>query len=98
MKIIPFNQGLGKSPQASERQQSNDHVSSDFGSYLDQARSKSLMDKISIENRLASQGSLEDVDLAGLLLNTLVSQISTTAPQYLEKLHNLDGILYYWQL
>ncbi|MDR1296260.1 MAG: hypothetical protein LBO05_02575 [Deltaproteobacteria bacterium] len=98
MKIFPFTPGLGKSPEAGETRPGRDVGTGDFGSYLDQAKSKSLMDKISIENRLASQGSLEDVGLAGSLLSTLVGQISSCQPGSLDKLHNLDGILYYWQL
>jgi hypothetical protein len=58
-----------------------------------------VVDKISTENKLACQGaSLEDVGLAGSLLNTLVSQISGSQADTLQKIHNLDGILYYYQL
>jgi hypothetical protein len=58
-----------------------------------------VVDKISSENRLASQGaSVEDVGLAGSLLNSLVSQISNSRPEALANVHNLEGILYYYQL
>ncbi|MDR2368979.1 MAG: hypothetical protein LBF58_12910 [Deltaproteobacteria bacterium] len=57
------------------------------------------VDKISTENRLASQGAtIEDVGLAGSLLNALVGQIKASQPGALENVHNLEGILYYYQL
>ncbi|MDR0354564.1 MAG: hypothetical protein LBJ64_02340 [Deltaproteobacteria bacterium] len=98
MKILNFNPPLVKTGDASTRQTEQKPSADDFGSYLDQARSKALMDKISIENRLASQGSVEDVGMAGSLLNALVGQIHACRPQLLDKVHNLEGILYYYQL
>jgi hypothetical protein len=58
-----------------------------------------VVDKITIENRLASQGAaVEDVGLAGSLLNTLVSQIKASQAESLQHVHNLEGILYYYRL
>ncbi|MDR3135687.1 MAG: hypothetical protein LBU69_06305 [Deltaproteobacteria bacterium] len=58
-----------------------------------------MANKISSENRLATQGaSVEDVGLAGSLLNALISQIRASGPEALQNVHNLEGILYYYQM
>ncbi|MDR0621191.1 MAG: hypothetical protein LBJ61_04880 [Deltaproteobacteria bacterium] len=58
-----------------------------------------VVDKITLENRLASQGAaVEDVGMAGALLNTLVGQITASRSETLQSVHNLEGILYYYQL
>ncbi|MDR1577500.1 MAG: hypothetical protein LBT86_04640 [Deltaproteobacteria bacterium] len=50
------------------------------------------------ENLKASQGvSPEDLGKAGQLVKALIGQIQTAEPQQLKKIHNLDGILYYYQ-
>ncbi|MDR2386144.1 MAG: hypothetical protein LBE80_00990 [Deltaproteobacteria bacterium] len=58
-----------------------------------------VVDKITRENQLASQGAaVEDVGLAGSILNTLLSQIKDCSSETLHNVHNLEGILYYYQL
>jgi hypothetical protein len=55
--------------------------------------------KIAGENRLACQlPSLDDVDAAGDLLNALKAQLTGTNPETLNRLHNLDGILCFFQI
>lgn len=51
------------------------------------------------ENLKASQKiSPEDLGAAGNLLKALLSQIQGADPKELKKIHNLDGVLYYYQV
>ncbi|MDR1109997.1 MAG: hypothetical protein LBP92_04695 [Deltaproteobacteria bacterium] len=96
MKIFPF-----QPPAATgDRQAQKGKDVQDFESTLAgiSRRPAGVVDKITVENRLACQGaSIEDVGLAGSLLNTLVGQIRGSQVRTLENVHNLDGILYYYQ-
>jgi hypothetical protein len=50
------------------------------------------------ENLKASQKvSSEDLGTAGDLLKSLLGQIREAAPKELRKIHDLDGILYYYR-
>jgi hypothetical protein len=58
-----------------------------------------VIDKITAENRLARQGAvLEDAAAAGGLLSSLLASVAAARPEDLRKVHDIDGILYYYQL
>jgi hypothetical protein len=102
MKILPFNPSPPKAAEA--RRKDGDGPAGSpgpsFGAELEKAgRGPSpVVDKITMANRLASQGAAaEDVDAAGTLLASLVGRIRSAGPEALQKVHNLDGILCYFQ-
>jgi hypothetical protein len=111
MKILPFKPHSNQSTETSRNQQArqtNSNSSSDFEAHLSDFIGKptnatdktySVMEKITSENILALQAvSPEDLNLAGSLLNTLLNQIQCAGPSSLQQVHNLDGILYYYQV
>ncbi|MDR2300972.1 MAG: hypothetical protein LBF38_02875 [Deltaproteobacteria bacterium] len=105
MKIINFNPPVTKVENQTDKPP-RPSDSFDFESILNKIPSKTpgqntpnVVDKITRENQLACQGAaVEDVGLAGSLLNTLVSQIKASQSETLLNVHNLEGILYYYQL
>jgi hypothetical protein len=58
-----------------------------------------VVDKISTENRLASQGAaLDDVGAASSILGSLLGSVRSATPEALMRVHDLDGILYFYQV
>ncbi|MDR2444090.1 MAG: hypothetical protein LBE31_11285 [Deltaproteobacteria bacterium] len=98
MKILPFKPHVPSSPDGRSKNQTLSVK--DFQANLDAlAKDSKVLEKITMENHLASQGSMvEDVNLAGDILNSVIGQIRNSPPGALQKVHNLDGILYYFQL
>jgi hypothetical protein len=102
MKILPFNPSP---PKAAEGRRKDGEGPAgppgpSFGAELEKAgRGPSpVVEKITLANRLASQGAaVEDVDEAGALLASLVGRIRSAGPEALQKVHNLDGLLYCFQ-
>ncbi|MDR0548641.1 MAG: hypothetical protein LBI10_04415 [Deltaproteobacteria bacterium] len=96
MKIINF-----KPKQPINRPQGfKNPLKSGFGeTYPSLANSAQGLAAVVAENLKASQGaSLEDLGAAGTLVKALIGQIRSTDPQKLQKLHDLDGVLYYYQV
>jgi hypothetical protein len=99
MKIIPFNYQTTSS--VSNRRPTRPTEGADFQANLEavSGRGPEILDKITNENHLACQGAaIEDVNSAGSLLSSLLGQIRTANPGSLQNVHNLDGILYYFQI
>jgi hypothetical protein len=103
MKILPFKPYIQQAPDSSKdlpthrtKAEDNSFENQLLKSFSEPSKS---VEKITAENRLASQDiSPEDLGQAGSLLNTLLSQIHCSAPASLKQVHNLDGILYYFQV
>jgi hypothetical protein len=97
MKIIPFEQKLAiNTPKGRVLSQPGD-----FAAELKKAEtpSQSGLRAIFSENLKASQKvSPEDLGAAGELVNALIGQIQKAAPLELRKVHDLDGVLYYYQV
>jgi hypothetical protein len=99
MKILPFEPHQIKSP-AREGGRPNSHQTLSFESELKNSQSAPTgLDAVISENLKAAGGaSQEDLGQAGCLLQTLLAQIKSVEPQELRKVHNLDGILYYYRV
>ncbi|MDR1395177.1 MAG: hypothetical protein LBK52_03265 [Deltaproteobacteria bacterium] len=63
-----------------------------------QPASPSLRAVFSENLKASQQVSPEDLGAAGQLLNSLLDQIRSAKPADLQKVHNLEGILYYSQI
>jgi hypothetical protein len=103
MKIFSFTPQIQQSPGSIKEQASRRSGSNNVNDFETQflrkfSQPSQVVDKITKENVLASQTvSLEDLDQAGSLLSTLLDQINCSGPAALQEVHNLDGILYYFQ-
>ena len=110
MKILPFNPQAANTPQARNTPRTpaaprpGAPEARDVSSFEAELRqsgrlSPTVVDKIGSENRLASHGAIPaDVDAAGSLLSSLLADIRSAGPEALKKVHDIDGILYYYQL
>jgi hypothetical protein len=102
MKILPFHppepsKGSEK-PNVPGKADKAPKGSGSFASAL-QSYGIRAQDRVISQNKLASQGaSPEDVGAAGTLLSQLLGQVKAASPQALEKVHDLGGILCYYQL
>jgi hypothetical protein len=98
MKIIPFDPQPAIKPAKTSRSTGTQTL--DFERELAKsAPPNSSVRAVTAENFKASLGvSQEDLGTAGQLLHSLIGQIKTLDPQELQKVHKLDGILYYYQL
>jgi hypothetical protein len=103
MKIIPFKPQAP--PAAASRPEKPSRDAGQVSAFEAELRAAGRMtapnvvDKISLENRLASQGAApDDVDAAGSLLSALLSSVKAASPETLQKVHDIDGILYYFQI
>jgi hypothetical protein len=62
------------------------------------ARAALVIDKISSENHLAIEGAtMKGVGEARSLLSSLLADVRSSSAEALQKVHNMDGILYYFQ-
>ncbi|MDR1607877.1 MAG: hypothetical protein LBT38_05655 [Deltaproteobacteria bacterium] len=95
MKILPFDPNI-----TPRRAQGSKAANLNFSEELAKANQpNSGLRAIFSENLKASQGvSPEDLGAAGQLVKDLIRQIQVAGPERLEKVHNLDGILYYYQV
>lgn len=104
MRIFQFDPLVPKEARGRAESPSPDRKAGEAPSFEAELRkagrgSPGVVDKITSENLLASQGAdLVDVDAAGSLLNSLVAGVYASSPESLRKVHNIDGILYYFQL
>jgi hypothetical protein len=104
MKILEFHQLIppntrGRSRSPSDGQKADGAAPFEEQLQKAQARPSGPIGKITSENLLASQGAdLEDVGAAGSLLSSLVAAVKASKPSELQKVHDIDGILYYFQI
>ncbi|MDR2141608.1 MAG: hypothetical protein LBR11_07460 [Deltaproteobacteria bacterium] len=97
MKVLPFNPSQSPKPAAGRRETQT--IS--FQERLSQAGAPlnpGLKAIISENHQASREVSAEDLGAAGELVKALVGQIKAQNPQALGKIHNLDGILYYYQV
>ncbi|MDR2405830.1 MAG: hypothetical protein LBE27_05610 [Deltaproteobacteria bacterium] len=98
MKIIPFEPaanppGTRPTPRPSPEIKPRD----DFEDFLKRSERKLLpRDKIGLENLLANESAQPgDLSQAAALITSLISQLGQTCPSELERIHNVEGILYF---
>ncbi|MDR3203468.1 MAG: hypothetical protein LBV23_01815 [Deltaproteobacteria bacterium] len=100
MKIIPFKPNLSQAQNQKKAPNIRNDPAASFQEQLDHfstPQSNKAVDKITAANKTAYQGSApKDVEAAGGLLLDLVDQIKNSPPSELLKIHNLDGVLYYY--
>lgn len=100
MKIIPFKQNDTRI--TSNRTPLNTDLSLDFQKTLDRALKSSFpaaaRDRVVAENRKALKNASDgDLGEAQGLLARLTDSLKEAGPGKLDKVHNLEGVLYFFQ-
>jgi hypothetical protein len=101
MKILPFAPKHAVDPVRPEAGRRVRNEVTDFNSLLGESSGAGAgrANKVAMENRLARLlPPLEDVGAARGLLSDLQDRMRQAGPETLGRLHNLDGILYYFQI